>query len=227
MLKWEHSAILSTFIKLPFVIKVFVLSLFEWPLKIGFTVYKIKWWGWKLNLPFLIIQQAKKVAIFTCRISDECTLGSSACSSPKPSAIRRFPVRSTADLRQPATYNTVYKNLPCVWGWDRKIRLEDHSLASRGLPSDVKWWSWGTDFSIQPTRIMDSFSCSPLTVYFKISCQKFLNTLQCIITWWRHFDWALTSLDDHVHEFQYNQCTVLSWQSGQDNMGKIRISDPG
>ena len=34
----EHSAILSTFIKLPFVIKTFVLSFFEWPLKTGFTV---------------------------------------------------------------------------------------------------------------------------------------------------------------------------------------------
>ena len=32
------SAILSTFIKLTFVIKIFVLSIFEWPLKIGFTV---------------------------------------------------------------------------------------------------------------------------------------------------------------------------------------------
>ena len=34
----EHSAILSTFIKLLFVIKIFVLSIFEWPLKTGFTV---------------------------------------------------------------------------------------------------------------------------------------------------------------------------------------------
>ena len=34
----EHSAILSTFIKLPFVIKIFVLSIFEWPLKTGLTV---------------------------------------------------------------------------------------------------------------------------------------------------------------------------------------------
>ena len=29
----EHSAIFSTFIKLPFVLKTFVLSIFEWPLK--------------------------------------------------------------------------------------------------------------------------------------------------------------------------------------------------
>ena len=36
--KKEHSAILSTFIKLPFVFKIFVLSNFEWLLKTGFTV---------------------------------------------------------------------------------------------------------------------------------------------------------------------------------------------
>ena len=34
----EHSSIFLTFIKLPFVIKIFVLSIFEWPLKTGFTV---------------------------------------------------------------------------------------------------------------------------------------------------------------------------------------------
>ena len=36
----EHSAILSTFIKLPFVFKTIVLYIFEWPLKSGFTVYR-------------------------------------------------------------------------------------------------------------------------------------------------------------------------------------------
>ena len=36
--KREHSAILSTFIKLPFVIKIFVLSIFEWQFYTGFTV---------------------------------------------------------------------------------------------------------------------------------------------------------------------------------------------
>ena len=34
----EHSAILSTFIMLPFVFKTFVLSIFEWPFKTGSTV---------------------------------------------------------------------------------------------------------------------------------------------------------------------------------------------
>ena len=38
MLQGEHSAILLIFIKLPFVIKTFVLSIFEWPFYAGFTV---------------------------------------------------------------------------------------------------------------------------------------------------------------------------------------------
>ena len=38
MLQGEHSAILLTFMKLPIVIKIFVLSIFEWPFNTGFTV---------------------------------------------------------------------------------------------------------------------------------------------------------------------------------------------
>ena len=38
MLQGEHSAILLTFIKQPFVIKMFVLSIFEWLFYTGFTV---------------------------------------------------------------------------------------------------------------------------------------------------------------------------------------------
>ena len=40
MLPLEHTAILSTFIELSNVIKSFVLSIFEWPLKTGFTFTK-------------------------------------------------------------------------------------------------------------------------------------------------------------------------------------------
>ena len=40
--KGEHSAILLTFIKLPFVIKIFDLSIFEWPFYTGFTVFIFK-----------------------------------------------------------------------------------------------------------------------------------------------------------------------------------------
>ena len=35
----QHSAILLTFIKLPFVFKIFMLSTFEWPFYTGFTVH--------------------------------------------------------------------------------------------------------------------------------------------------------------------------------------------
>ena len=38
MSKGQHSAILSTFIKLQFVFRTFVLSIFEWSLKTGFNV---------------------------------------------------------------------------------------------------------------------------------------------------------------------------------------------
>ena len=41
MLQGEHSAILSTYIKLPFVIKICILSIFEWPFYTGFTVYQL------------------------------------------------------------------------------------------------------------------------------------------------------------------------------------------
>ena len=38
MLQVEHSALLSTFIKLLHIIKIFVLPILEWPFKTGFTV---------------------------------------------------------------------------------------------------------------------------------------------------------------------------------------------
>ena len=39
--KGEHSAVLLTCIKIPHGFKTFVLSIFEWPLKTGFTVDSI------------------------------------------------------------------------------------------------------------------------------------------------------------------------------------------
>ena len=44
MLQGEHSAILLTFIKLPFVSKTFVLSIFEWQFQTGYIAF--------LNLEF-------------------------------------------------------------------------------------------------------------------------------------------------------------------------------
>ena len=67
------------------------------------------------------------------------------------------------------------------------------------------------------TRIMDSFSCSPLFFYLKISFQKSLNTLRCNFTWWRHLNITITSLDDNVREFQYNQ-----WPDSLDKVAWVR-----
>ena len=50
--KGEHSAIRLTFIKLLFVIKILVLSIFEWPFYTGFSVFlfisgfKREWHDW-------------------------------------------------------------------------------------------------------------------------------------------------------------------------------------
>ena len=41
MYQREHSAILLTFIKQPVVIKIFILSIFEWPFYTGFSVVHI------------------------------------------------------------------------------------------------------------------------------------------------------------------------------------------
>ena len=53
MLLGEHSAILSSFIKLPFVIKIFVLSVFEWPFYTGFTVIQEEWRSQRPVISFL------------------------------------------------------------------------------------------------------------------------------------------------------------------------------
>ena len=50
MLQGEHSSILLTFIKLPFVIKIFILSIFECPFYTGFTVLLF----WKIFVNTLV-----------------------------------------------------------------------------------------------------------------------------------------------------------------------------
>ena len=62
MLQGEHSAILLTCINLPNDFKTFVLSIFEWLLKTGFTVI------------------AKKVSILLPVVSVDGLMGLGACS---------------------------------------------------------------------------------------------------------------------------------------------------
>ena len=74
-----------------------------------------------------------------------------------------------------------------------------HHEASRVIPRDRFFYP-------TLTRIMDYFSCSSVFFYFKIRFQKSLYTLRCNLIWWYHLYITMTSLDDHVREFQYNQC---------------------
>ena len=69
MLQGEHSAILSTFIKLPFVIKTVVISIFEWLLKRGFTVLQFLWPLYLLFWPSITVYVAcirpkKNICVF-------------------------------------------------------------------------------------------------------------------------------------------------------------------
>ena len=66
MLQGGHSAILLTFIKLLFGIKVFVLSIFEWPLKTGVTVLTSYLSIEKTNIS--IKATTRKLCILVCAI---------------------------------------------------------------------------------------------------------------------------------------------------------------
>ena len=55
MLQGEHSAILSTFIRPPFAIKTFKLSIFKWPQKTGFTVFKTQTHKCNCHTTFVVI----------------------------------------------------------------------------------------------------------------------------------------------------------------------------
>ena len=82
MLQGEHSAILLTFIKLPFVTKIFVLSFFfEWPFYTGFTVgyNKINFHKRCLKFSTLVFLQKG--------IGKQCKLRS------RSSVVKVFPVR--------------------------------------------------------------------------------------------------------------------------------------
>ena len=64
------SAILWNFIKLPFVIKIFVLSIFEWPLKTGFTILLLF-----VLLLYVPSQHFTILLLFGCPNSAEDTFG--------------------------------------------------------------------------------------------------------------------------------------------------------
>ena len=72
--------------------------------------------------------------------------------------------RSSFDAQQ-------YTNLSCVW--DRKTRPEDHRLATQACRVMAMVIAGGGFFYPILTRIIDSFSCSPLiTSFYRIKNMK-------------------------------------------------------
>ena len=73
MLQGEHSAILLTFIKLPFVIKMFISKMFEWPLYTGFIVIlylQFRFWNLKRKLMdlFHVLEHIISSEIYKCEV---------------------------------------------------------------------------------------------------------------------------------------------------------------
>ena len=56
MLQGEHSEIILAFIKLPFVIKIFVLSIFERPFNTGFTLNPLNSDGFSIHITTISIR---------------------------------------------------------------------------------------------------------------------------------------------------------------------------
>ena len=70
---------------------------------------------------------------------------------------------------------------------------------------DPKGWTF-LSYSHQNNGIFFLLTIRFHILFLTKGSQKFLNTPRCYMLWWRHFDITMTSLDDHVREFQYNQC---------------------
>ena len=70
MLQGEHSAILSTFVRLQFVMKIFALSIFEWLFYTGFTVVS----SGPVLLTFCKVKY-RAVKLFCLKLCIEFTLG--------------------------------------------------------------------------------------------------------------------------------------------------------
>ena len=79
--RMEHSAIRLTFIKLHFVIKIFVLSIFEWPLRTGFTVHVVDPWSLYNSLfPFKSFDLTHVLLVWLCLVPHRGLVGDNVVS---------------------------------------------------------------------------------------------------------------------------------------------------
>ena len=74
MLQGEHSAILLTFIKLPFVIKIFILSIFEWPFYTGSTVVTDEMQGFRFVWPKIFLNVRDLIGQVEQFVQNNCSV---------------------------------------------------------------------------------------------------------------------------------------------------------
>ena len=67
MLPFKHSAILSTFIKLTFVTKIFVLAIFEWPFYTGFTIIYMELQSTFITMTLFVLKYFEVKLNFYCK----------------------------------------------------------------------------------------------------------------------------------------------------------------
>ena len=94
----------------------------------------------------------------------------------------------------------MYKNPSWVWGQDRRIRLEDHRLAPRSLPSDDKRDHEGRVFVCHPQTNSGFFCLAHHVIdhfileHMKTTCRK--SWIRWDATWSRNFNITMTSRID-------------------------------
>ena len=125
--------------------------LLEWLLKTGFTVFETYFLIPQRNHMLWVLKKTVGwSAVCDCDISWSYLVAFFTLSSTK--GIPKFSRVRVNVVAGSDTFCMCYNNLSWVWGQYRKICPEGRRLASRGLPSDDKRWSSGTDFSILPSH---------------------------------------------------------------------------
>ena len=130
-LQGEHSAILSTFIKQPFVIKIFVLSIFEWPLKTGFTRAVQIWSSFITFVTYMLRQSGIRLytglyVIF--KLQPDLKKNTVYLSSYSPLSEGRFSILINSMLRTYRWYRRAYNSSINWWNFLKFLRKYPHIL---------------------------------------------------------------------------------------------------
>ena len=142
MLQGEHSALLSTSIKLQFPIKTLVLSIFKWPLKTGFTVYPYNNPAWGICVCLQVQEIREMIDKIACNVEEVKMKHSTILSAPQTddSKITFYNTMGLdlRKLRKRAKIRNRYNQAPHLTqdnnGKVTTSQLENHKQEPRGQP---------------------------------------------------------------------------------------------